>query len=145
MALQIPNAMGECIYFTRRVTPEIGKIIAWVERQRCPKCEKGMMAKPLDEKKGTFKTRAKEYVCGACGHSVEKAAYEATLTCSIIYTCPTCGHSGETQVPFRRRSWNGVKAIVYQCGKCDAKLGVTKKMREGKGTAHETNGMDDDF
>lgn len=144
MVLTLPKAMEECVYFTRRSTPDIGKVIAWVERQRCPKCKKGMMAKPLDEKKGTFKTRAKEYVCSACDHSVEKAAYEATLTCSIIYTCPKCAHAGEAQVPFTRKSWNGVKAIVYQCSKCGTKLGVTKKMKEAKKGAVDDD-VDDDF
>jgi len=80
---ELPQSMEDCVYFTRRATPEIGKVIAWVERQQCPKCKKGLMSKPIDEKRGTFKTRAKEYRCTACGYTVEKNEYEGLSTTPV--------------------------------------------------------------
>lgn len=143
MALQIPNSMKECVYFTRRATPEIGKVIAWVGRQQCPKCKKGTMGKPWNAEGQKYRVRAKEYLCNTCGHVEEKATYEDKLTCSIMYTCPKCNTSGETQAPFKRKTWNGVPAIVYQCDKCNTKLGVTKKMKAVK--KKSTEELDDDF
>ncbi len=131
MALKEPDSMEECIYFTRRAH-EGGKVMAWVFREPCPSCGKEPMGKPVDEKTGSVKIRAKEYVCPGCGHAVEKAEYEDTLTCNIKYTCQSCGRAGETQVPFKRKVWQGVKAIVYACAGCGKKWGVTKKMKQPK-------------
>ena len=142
MALQQPESMDECIYFTRRSLLEKGKVMAWVLRQPCPKCKKGMMGKPVDD--GHIKIRAKEYVCPSCKYTVEKEEYEDTLSCDIIYTCPKCQFQGETTAPFKRKTWQGVKAIVFECGKCKEKLGVTKKMKEGKKKGKE-DPDDDDF
>ncbi|MBI4149908.1 hypothetical protein HY488_00730 [Candidatus Woesearchaeota archaeon] len=144
MALKQPESMDECIYFTRRTLMGTGKVMAWVFKQPCPKCKKAMMGKPVDEK-GHVKIRAKEYVCPACKYTVEKSEYEDTLTCDIIYTCPKCKHQGETSVPFKRKAWQGVKAIVFECGKCKEKLGVTKKMKEGKKKSTEEIDDEDDF
>jgi uncharacterized CHY-type Zn-finger protein len=60
---------------------------------------------------------------------VEKKVYEETLTCEIKYTCPECSNEGETEVPYKRKTWQGMKAVVFQCGKCNAKIGITKKMK----------------
>ena len=138
----IPDSMEHCVYFTRRATPAIGKVIAWVERQQCPKCKKGMMSKPKDEKRVTFKVRSTEYVCEECGYTEEKGEHEAKLTCNIHYTCPKCGHAGETSAPFKRKTFQGVPAIVYAC-KCGEKFGISKKMKEGKKKNVEV--IDDDF
>ncbi len=123
--------MDECTYFTRRAENK-GKVMAWVLRGPCPKCHKGFMGKPVDKKTGSVKIRAKEYVCPECGYAVEKEVYEDTLTCSIRYTCQECGHNDETQAPFKRKVWQGVKAIVYACGGCGRKWGITKKMKAPK-------------
>src|SRR3989338_4522682 len=102
MAPKQPNSVDECVYFTRRALMETGNVMAWVFKQPCPKCKKAMMGKPVEN--GKVKIRAKEYVCPACKYTVEKAEYEATLSCDIIYTCPSCKHSGETTVPYQRKS-----------------------------------------
>ena len=120
--------MNEIIYFTQR---SIGKGVAkaWVFKGVCPKCKKGKMGKPIDPKTGKVKIRSKEYVCPECGFSMEKQAHEDTLQCEIKYTCPECGHKGEADVPFKRKSFQGAKAIIFHCGKCNAKIPITKKMK----------------
>ena len=136
-----PESMDECVYFTRRTLMGAGKVMAWVSKQPCPKCKKAMMGKPVEG--GKVKVRAKEYVCPACEYTVEKVAYEETLSCDIIYTCPKCRHQGETTVPFKRKAWQGAKAIVFQCEKCKEKLGVTKKMKEWKKGGEDLEDEDD--
>ena len=131
MALKQPASMDDCVYFTRRTVGPKGKIMAWVFREKCPKCKKGLMGKPKNET-GGIKIRASEYVCPSCGHTVEKKAYEDTLTCNIIYTCTHCGKAGEAHVPYQRRTFEGVQAVVFDCDHCHKKLGVSKKMKEGK-------------
>ncbi|MFH1770789.1 MAG: hypothetical protein ABH828_04495 [archaeon] len=131
MSLTMPNSMDECVYFTRRVMDN-GKIVAWVFKEDCPECGKAKMGKPLDEKTGKPKIRATEYVCPECGYSVPKQQYEDTLTCNIQYTCPVCKFEGEIQVPYKRKSFQGVKAIVFECEKCKEKIPITKKMAEPK-------------
>ncbi len=142
MTLKQPNSVDECVYFTRRTLMETGKVMAWAFKQLCPKCKKAMMGKPTED--GKVKIRAKEYVCPACKYTVEKTAYEDTLTCDVVYTCPKCKHQGEASVPYKRKAWQGVKAIVFECGKCREKLGVTKKMKEGKKKGEEDADDGDD-
>ena len=128
--MEMPDSMDECVYFTRRkFSVDKGKAVCWVRRQECPACKKGMMSKPIDEKKGTFKVRAKEYVCQECGHTEDKKEHEEKLDAEIMYTCPFCDHKGEVVTPFQRRTWYGVKAIVFACDECGEKLGITKKMK----------------
>ncbi|MBW2972914.1 hypothetical protein KY346_00815 [Candidatus Woesearchaeota archaeon] len=138
MALRFPESMDECIYFTRRTIKD-GKVVAWVFKETCSKCGKAKMSKPKDEKTGKVKVRAKEYVCPACGHTVEKKAYEETLTCNIEYTCPHCGNKGELQVPFKRKKVQvfdeeaqkkkSMDAVKFQCQKCGKDILITKKMK----------------
>ncbi len=135
MALKMPESMDECVYFTRRSKPQV---VAWVFREKCPKCKKALMGKPKDAS-GKVKIRAKEYVCPECGHAIEKSAYEDTLTASIQYTCPKCGFSGEHQMPFKRKKIRifdeeegkevMADALVFNCQKCNEKIAVTKKMK----------------
>ncbi len=143
MPLQQPESIGECVYFTHRALMDTGKVMVWVFKQPCPKCKKALMGKPVEG--GKVKVRAKEYVCPSCNYTVEKGEYEGTLTCDVIYTCPKCRHQGETSVPFKRKAWQGVPAIVFQCEKCKEKLGITKKMKEGKKKGGESHDEDDDF
>lgn len=132
MALREPESMDECIYFTRRLLENgKGKAMAWVLRKACPKCGKEQMHKPKGDD-GHIKIRAKEYQCGACKHTVSKDEYEPTLTCDVKYTCPGCGKSGEASVPFKRVSFQGVKAVVFPCVSCGQKIGITKKLAAGK-------------
>mgnify|MGYP002629377721 CR=1 FL=1 len=129
MALRFPNDMNECVYFTNRVLEGGGKAIAWVFKEKCPECKKGIMGKPRDEKTGKAKIRALEYVCDACGHTVEKVEYEDTLTCNIQYTCSECKFEGEVAVPYKRKSYKGAKSVLFECEKCKAQMAVTKKMK----------------
>ena len=140
MALQLPDSMDDILYFTNR-SIDSGKAIVWVPKQQCPKCKKAKMGKPAED--GHVKIRAKEYVCPECKYTVEKDQYEETLTCSIKYTCPHCEFSGEATAPYKRKSFMGVPAIIFQCGKCDQKIGITKKMKEVKGKKPKENADDD--
>ena len=138
MALRFPESAEECVYLTRRTIKD-GKVVAWVFKETCPKCKKAKMGKPKDEKTGKVKIRAKEYVCPECGHTVEKKAYEETLTCNIEYTCPHCGNKGELQVPFKRKKVQvfdeeaqkkkSMDAVKFQCQKCGKDILITKKMK----------------
>ncbi len=142
MTIEMPESMDECIYFTRRA--DKGKIIAWVKKQPCPKCNKGLMGKPVDEKTGRPKIRAKEYICPECGNTVEKSEYEDTLNCEIQYTCEHCGKTGEAVAPYTRKTFQGVKAIVFQCEHCNEKIGITKKMKAPKKKKEKVEAADDD-
>ncbi len=134
MTLRKPKSMSELVYFTRR-NDEFGKIQVWVFKEKCTECGKAEMGKPLNPKTGKVKSRAKEYVCSECDHTVEKEAYEDTLTANISYTCPD-GHSGETQIPFKRKKIS-IKdpktgktkrkdGICFHCGECDFEIKVVK-------------------
>ncbi|RJQ21191.1 hypothetical protein C4580_03025 [Candidatus Woesearchaeota archaeon] len=142
MALKYPESMDECVYFTSRAV-DAGYVKCWVFREDCPKCKKAKMGKPRDEKTGAVKIRAKEYICPACNYTVEKTEYEDTLTANIAYTCPHCKAKGETQIPFKRKSFEGVKALVFLCDKCKGKIPITKKMK-AVGKKGEEADMDDD-
>ena len=127
--LKEPESMDELVYFTQRNIGK-GNAKAWVYKGTCPKCKKGTMGKPIDEKTKKPKIRAKEYVCPGCGYTAEKKAYEESLECEIQYTCPECGNSGEIKVPFKRKKFQGMDAVIFQCDKCKAKIPITKKMKE---------------
>jgi len=132
--LKEPQSMAEVVYFTQRAIGK-GNAKAWVYKGQCPKCGKAKMGKPVGDG-GKVKIRAKEYVCPACGFTVEKKEHEETLTCDVIYTCPECGNKGEASVPYKRKKFQGMDAIIFQCDKCKAKIPVTKKMKE-KGQSDE--------
>jgi len=131
MAFELPNSMDECLYFTRRTLDNDGKIIAWVEKKECSECGKAKMGKPVGDN-GKVKIRAKEYVCPGCGFKQDKKEHEESCEVKIIYTCPHCGNQGEITAPYVRKSFEGVKAVVFECQKCNKKIGITKKMAEGK-------------
>ncbi len=138
MTLQEPTSMDECVYFTNRSIGK-GKARMWVFREKCPKCGQALMGKPRDPKTGKPKIRAKEYVCPSCHYTVEKEAYEDTLTANVQYTCPYCALQGEIQVSFNRRKVQRVDeelqkkatvdALRFTCGKCGKNIDVTKKMK----------------
>ena len=144
MALRFPESAEECVYFTRRKLDKEGSIVAWVFKEKCEKCGKGMMGKPKGDD-GKVKIRAAEYICPECSHAVEKQAYEDTLTANIRYTCPKCSNKGEIQIPCRRKSVEGVKALVFNCQKCNEKILITKKMKytKKKGVVEDKD-MDED-
>ncbi len=131
-----PTSIQECIYFTTR-SIGTGKIKAWVFKEKCPKCGKGLMGKP--EEKGKIKIRAKEYICKECGYCIDKDEYEPTLTVNIKYTCPYCSYAGEISIPFRRKKIShlneetdkkqSIETIRFQCEKCGKDIDITKKMK----------------
>lgn len=126
--LKKPESMEEVIYFTRRAIGD-GKIMAWTSKEMCPECNKALMGKPVDDK-GNVKIRAKEYVCPECNNTAEKKEYEETLTLNVEYTCPHCKHESEAQTPFKRKSYQGVKAFVFKCESCGKDIPITKKMKD---------------
>jgi len=126
-----PKSTEECVYFTNRPIDIKGKVKCWVYREKCPKCKKGLMGKPRDSK-GKIKIRANEYVCPECGYKVEKQEYEDTLTASIKYTCPKCEYNGEIEIPFKRKKFQGVESLKFECQKCKNPILITKKMKEIK-------------
>ena len=130
--LREPTSMAECIYFTNRAIGEnfTGNVRCWVFREKCPKCGKAFMGKPVVD--GKIKIRALEYVCPSCNYSEEKQSYEETLTASIEYTCPKCSHAGQVQMLFKRKKVMGVSTLRFECEKCHEPLDVTKKMKQIK-------------
>ena len=132
MSLKMPDSMEDLVYWTSRKIGE-GSVKAWVFREQCPECGKALMGKPTDSK-GKVKTRASYYECPECHHQVPKSEYEDTLTANIMYTCPHCKHKGEAQVPFKRKKFQGVDAIVFICEGCKEKIlisGVSTNKRPG--------------
>ncbi|MBN2458562.1 hypothetical protein JXB31_05525 [Candidatus Woesearchaeota archaeon] len=130
MTLKEPESMDELVYFTNRLLDNDGKVMAWAYKVDCPKCHKAKMGKPVE--KGKVKTRANEYVCPECGYTEEKAEHEKRLTIEAKYTCPYCGFCGEAETEYKRKSFNGVPSFVFSCGKCQKKIGITKKMKLAK-------------
>jgi len=128
------------VYYTQRRMNN-GKSVTWIYRQKCPKCGKGLMGKPRSAE-GKIKIRAPEYVCPDCGYSVEKKAYEESLTANIEYVCPKCRHEGEIQIPYKRKTFQGVPSLLFDCPKCGEKIAITKKMKEPKKKG--AVGLDDD-
>ncbi len=128
MALQIPDSMDELVYWTKRAL-DSGNVIMWVKKGDCPKCKKIKIGKPVGDN-GKVKMRAKEYVCAGCGNTVEKEAYEESLTAEVIYMCPSCGKKGEFTGPFKRKNVQGIQTFRFQCGSCNSPIDVTKKMKE---------------
>jgi predicted RNA-binding Zn-ribbon protein involved in translation (DUF1610 family) len=140
--LKEPQSMDECLYFTRRTEGDKGHIMAWALKKKCPKCGKALMGKPKED--GKTKIRAKEYVCPECGFTEEKTEHENGLILSVRYTCPKCEFKGETQIPFRRKAFQGVQAFVFECSKCNEKIPITKKMKKTKGGKASALEEDDD-
>jgi predicted RNA-binding Zn-ribbon protein involved in translation (DUF1610 family) len=137
--VKIPNSMDELVYFTKRTYGDVGRVTAWAHKSLCPKCKKGMMGKPLDPKTKRPKIRALEYECPECGHTIEKKAYEDTLTLEATYTCKKCKKTGEVSMPFKRKSTkvtneetgkiSSCPAFVFPCEHCQDKIVITKKMK----------------
>lgn len=119
------------------------RLIAWVFKKQCPKCKKGLMAKPRDEKTGKPKIRAAEYVCENCGYAEEKKAHEESLIVNVQYKCPYCGDEGEATTPYKRKNFEGIPSYVFECQKCRKKIAITKKMKEKKGSKDEPD-VDDE-
>ncbi len=130
MALKQPDSMDELVYFTRRTLEPKGRLMAWAFKLTCPKCKKELMGKPVD--KGKVKIRATEYVCPGCKYTESKQDHETKLTVCVSYTCSKCSNEGEAEIQYKRKTWQGVPAFVFQCAKCGESIGITKKMKAPK-------------
>ena len=159
MAFKKPASMEECVYFTNR-TIDSGRAMAWVFRKECPKCKKGVMDKPLKPTKikdfrgaknpadflakgGKFDKKADYYICNSCGCQESNEQVESSLIINIEYKCPHCGNEGETTTEYRRKSFEGVPAYIFECQKCKKKIGLTKKLKTTK-KKEEDVGKDND-
>ncbi len=132
MVLKEPESMDELVYFTnRKLEGGKGKIKAWVYRKLCPKCGKARMGKPIDNK-GNVKVRAKEYVCPNCGYKEEKEEHEESLILEAKYVCPNCGKDGESKSEYKRKVFQGIPSYIVECSNCNAKIPLTKKMKDLK-------------
>ncbi|MBS3098395.1 hypothetical protein J4209_06395 [Candidatus Woesearchaeota archaeon] len=131
MALKEPSSMDECIYFTNRTLGEKGKIMAWVYRPLCPKCKKGKLGKPI-KKNGKPDKKAEYYECPECKYQIPIGEADKLLKVEVKYTCPYCGNVGEATTEYQRKNFEGVPAYIFVCEKCGKKIGITKKMKEGK-------------
>lgn len=130
MSLKKPTNMEECLYFTNR-TIGSGRAIAWVFKKECPKCKKGIMGKP-QKKGGKVDKKADHQVCYECGYKESNEQVESGLILNVEYKCPHCSFEGETTSEYKRKTFEGVPSYVFECQKCHKKIGVTKKMKEGK-------------
>ena len=136
MPLKEPQSMDECVYFSNRILGEKGKARVWVFREKCPKCNEGLMGKPLDAKTGRPKIRTKEFQCPKCKYSLPQEEYEDSLNANIQYTCPHCQNKDELQISFKRQKVRienpetGKKktkqAIRFQCSKCSKNIDIIK-------------------
>ena len=130
--LKIPESSQEVIYFTNRILENEGSVKAWARKKKCHKCGKALMGKPLDEKTGRPKLRAKEYVCHNCGYTEEKSAHENTLKLEAVYICPKCKKHGEATTEYKRKTFMGVPSFIISCQHCSEKIPITKKMKKPK-------------
>jgi len=131
MELKKPNSMDECLYFTNRALGDEGFAVAWVYRKECPECKKGRLGKPL-KKDGKPDKKSPNYECPECKHQESNEEVEASLRVEIEYKCPHCGNESMTTTEHERVTFEGAKAFVFTCEKCDKKIGITKKMKKTK-------------
>ena len=135
MTLKKPSSVQECLYFTNRIIGS-GRAVAWVFRKECPKCKKDIMGKP-QKKHGKIDKKADHYVCYSCGYKESSEQVENSLMLNVEYKCPHCGHEGEATSEYKRKTFEGVPSYVFECQKCRRKIGITKKLKEGKKKAKE--------
>ncbi|MFH1642779.1 MAG: hypothetical protein ABIC04_07840 [Nanoarchaeota archaeon] len=126
-----PSSMDECLYFTNRTLGDTGKAMAWIIRPECGQCKKGRIGKPI-KKNGKVDKKADYFECPECKARMPKEEAENILKVEVKYTCPECGNAGETTTESKRKSFKGVPAYIFECGKCGVKIGITKKMKEPK-------------
>jgi predicted RNA-binding Zn-ribbon protein involved in translation (DUF1610 family) len=122
-----PEQMDDLVYFTRRTFEGGGKVMAWVNRLKCPSCGNSKMGKPVE--KGKVKMRAKKYICPECNYSEEKDEHESKLILEASYTCPECKQEGTGNTSYKRKTYKGVPAYVLECEHCHGNICITKKMK----------------
>lgn len=129
MALTEPKSMDDLFYFTNRTLENGGWVKAWVYKPDAPS-GKGKLQKPKNEKTGRPKIRATVYVDEE-GTEYPRAEIDPTLTVEIKYKSPYTGKEGEATCPFKRKTFQGVPAFVFEDQEGN-KIGITKKMKEPK-------------
>ena len=129
MALKEPENMDELFYFTRRKLENDGWIRAWVYKPEAPS-GKGLLSKPTDPKTGRPKVRSDVYVDDA-GNEYPVKEIDPTLTLEIKYKSPYTGKEGETTIPYKRKTYQGVPAFVFEDQEGN-KIPITKKMKQPK-------------
>ena len=129
MALKEPESMDELFYFTRRTLENGGWLRAWVYRPPAP-TGKGLLSKPVDEKTGRPKIRSDVYVDDE-GNEYPCKEIDKTLKVEVKYKSPYTGKEGEALCPFVRKTFQGVKAFVFEDQEGN-KIAITKKMKEPK-------------
>ena len=131
MEIKKPDSMEECLYFTSRILKNDGFATAWVYRPLCDKCKKGKLGKPI-KKNGKPDKKSPNYECPNCKHQITNEETESRLKVEIEYKCVDCGNEGMTTTEHKRITFEGVQAYVFTCEKCNAKMGITKKMKKTK-------------
>jgi len=131
MEIKKPNSMEECLYFTNRSLKNDGYAVAWVYRPLCEKCKESRLGKPI-KKNGKPDKKAPHYECPKCKHQISNEEIESSLRVEIEYKCTDCGNEGLTTTEYMRKTFEGVPAFVFTCEKCNAKMGITKKMKKTK-------------
>ena len=130
MGLKKPNSMDDCLYFTNRSIGG-GFAIAWAYRPDCPKCKKPTMGKPI-KKNGKVNKKADCFECHVCKHNMSNEEVDSLAKLEVQYKCPHCGNEGEATTEYKRKTFEGVPSFVFECGKCNKKIGITKKMKRVK-------------
>jgi len=130
MGLVKPKSMDECLYFTNRTIGE-GYATAWAYRGLCPKCKTTTVGKPI-KKNGKVDKKAEIYECSTCKLQESDEETESKLKLEIEYKCPHCGNEGEATTEYKRKVFEGVPSFVFECGKCNQNIGITKKMKKSK-------------
>lgn len=129
MAIKEPESMDDLFYFTNRVLENGGWAKAWVYKPIAPS-GKGKLQKPKDPKTGRPKVRSTVYVDDE-GNEYPREEIDPTLSVEIKYKSPFTGNEGEATVPYKRKTWQGVPAFVFE-DDAGNKIGITKKMKAPK-------------
>jgi len=122
-----PESMDDLLYFTRRKLDNDGWVHAWVWRPKSP--AGNPMGKEKDSKTGRPKVRSKMLVDPKTGYEI--SIDDVNLQVEIKYKSPHDGSEGETTVPFKWKTYQGVKSIVFT-DKAGNKIPITKKMKTPK-------------
>ena len=130
MPLKKPNSVEECLYFTNRSIGE-GFATAWVYRKECPKGKKGRLGKPI-KKNGKIDKKADNYECPHCKYQETNEQVESAVNLEVQYKCPHCGFEGEATSEYKRKLFEGIPSYVFECSKCNKKIGLTKKLKNIK-------------
>jgi len=126
-----PESMNDLMFFTNR-NMGASTIKAWVYRPLCAKCKKGRVGKPINPKSKAINKKAEYYECNHCKAQTPVEDIDKDLKVEVKYKCPGCGNEGFATTEYKRKTWQGVPAFVFECSKCKEKIGITKKMKKPK-------------